>query len=90
MDFNEIIEEVVMKCLRRYFSENPQSDRHEPEKEKKEMTIAEVMERFSISRQTIYGWQKKGKLTPHKIEGRIYFLTAEVDSLMSNNPKYRR
>ncbi len=43
--------------------------------------IAEICSLFSITKPTIYAWIKCGKLHPHKIRSRVYFLWVEVEAL---------
>jgi excisionase family DNA binding protein len=44
--------------------------------------IGEVCKLFDISRPTIYDWIKHGKLKPHKIRSRVYFLYSDIQKLL--------
>ena len=44
------------------------------------MTRNEVKELLKIDLSTIYNWQKRGKLKPHGISGRVYFKRSEVEA----------
>ncbi|TWI85757.1 excisionase family DNA binding protein [Lacibacter cauensis] len=44
--------------------------------------IAEVCSLFQITKPTIYEWIKHGKLKPHKIRSRVYFLWQDIQQLL--------
>jgi excisionase family DNA binding protein len=44
--------------------------------------ISEICTLFNISRPTIYGWVKHGKLRKVKIRSRVYFLGADIHQLL--------
>ncbi len=46
--------------------------------------IAEVCDLFQITRPTIYDWVKHGKLRPHKIRSRVYFLWNDIEKLLAD------
>ena len=47
--------------------------------------IKEVCEIFNVSRTTIYEWIKLGRLRPFKVRSRLYFLSDDINALMSGN-----
>jgi excisionase family DNA binding protein len=42
---------------------------------------AELCSMFHVTRPTIYEWINRGKLKPHKISSRVYFLSEDVQRL---------
>lgn len=50
------------------------------------ISIGELCETLSVSRQTIYNWQKAGFLKAHQLGGRKYFLVDELLNFLTNNP----
>ncbi len=44
--------------------------------------IGEVCNIFHVTKPTIYDWIKHGKLKPHKIRSRVYFLWNDIEELM--------
>jgi excisionase family DNA binding protein len=44
--------------------------------------INEVCDLFQVTRPTIYDWVKHGKLRPHKIRSRVYFLWNDIQQLL--------
>ena len=49
--------------------------------------IAEVCTLFRVTKPTIYDWIKHGKLKPYKIRSRVYFLSQDVQQLLSPDKK---
>lgn len=45
--------------------------------------IAEVCVLFCVTKPTIYDWIKHGKLKPHKIRSRVYFLWQDIQQLLN-------
>ncbi len=45
--------------------------------------IAEVCSIFHVTKPTIYDWVKHGKLKPFKIRSRVYFLSQDIQQLMT-------
>ena len=52
------------------------------QKEDKAYTIAEVCQRFQISKPTAYAWIKAVKIKPVKIGRRVFFNRKEVEELV--------
>ncbi len=48
------------------------------------LTTKEVLERLSISRKTIYNWEKKKYLVPIEIGGKKRFKLSDVNAILSN------
>ncbi|MEJ7736999.1 MAG: helix-turn-helix domain-containing protein [Chitinophagaceae bacterium] len=46
--------------------------------------ITEVCDLFQVTRPTIYDWVKHGKLRPHKIRSRVYFLWNDIQQLLAD------
>ncbi|MEO5997114.1 MAG: helix-turn-helix domain-containing protein [Chitinophagaceae bacterium] len=46
--------------------------------------VAEVCDLFQVTRPTIYDWIKHGKLRPHKIRSRVYFLWNDIQLLLDH------
>ena len=49
--------------------------------------IAEVCALFHVTKPTIYDWVKHGKLKPHKIRSRVYFLWQDIQQLLNPQQK---
>jgi excisionase family DNA binding protein len=47
------------------------------------LKIAEVCTFFHVSRPTIYGWIKHGKLKPYKVRRSVYFLWNDIQQLLA-------
>ena len=45
--------------------------------------IAEVCSIFHITKPTIYDWIKHGKLKPYKIRSRVFFLSQDIQQLLT-------
>ena len=45
--------------------------------------INEVCDLFQVTRPTVYDWVKHGKLRPHKIRSRVYFLWNDIQQLLA-------
>lgn len=45
--------------------------------------MVEVCKLFQVSKPTIYEWIKHGKLKPHKIRSRVYFLWDDIQKLLN-------
>jgi predicted DNA-binding transcriptional regulator AlpA len=55
-------------------------------KEEKELlSRKETAQFFGISVVTLHSWVNKGTITPHKIEGRTYFLRSELMDVLLNS-----
>jgi excisionase family DNA binding protein len=50
------------------------------------LKITELCTLFQVSKPTIYGWIKVGKLKPVKVRSRVYFLWQDVQKLMGTDP----
>jgi excisionase family DNA binding protein len=50
------------------------------------LKISELCALFRVSKPTIYGWIKIGKLKPVKVRSRVYFLFQDVQKLMNTEP----
>lgn len=48
------------------------------------LKISELCTLFQVTKPTIYGWVKIGKIKPVKVRSRVYFLWQDVQQLMSN------
>lgn len=48
------------------------------------LKISELCTLFQVTKPTIYGWIKIGKIKPVKVRSRVYFLWKDVTQLMSN------
>lgn len=48
------------------------------------LKISELCTLFQVTKPTIYGWVKIGKIKPFKVRSRVYFLWQDVQQLMSN------
>lgn len=48
------------------------------------LKISELCTLFQVTKPTIYGWIKIGKIKPVKVRSRVYFLWQDVTHLMSN------
>lgn len=46
------------------------------------LKIPELCKLFQVTKPTIYGWIKVGKLKPVKVRSRVYFLYHDVQKLM--------
>ena len=46
--------------------------------------ITEVCALFHITKPTIYDWIRHGKLKPHKIRSRVYFLWQDIQQLIQS------
>lgn len=44
--------------------------------------MGEVCTLFGVTRPTIYGWVKHGKLKPFKIRSRVYFMAHDIEALL--------
>jgi excisionase family DNA binding protein len=44
----------------------------------------EICSLFKVTKPTIYDWIKHGKLKPHKIRSRVYFLYNDLQGLLQN------
>jgi len=42
---------------------------------------------FYVTKPTIYGWVKHGKLKPYKIRSRVYFLWQDIQQLLNPEQK---
>jgi excisionase family DNA binding protein len=49
------------------------------------LKISELCKLFQVSKPTIYGWIKVGKLSPVKVRSRVYFLWQDVQKLMATD-----
>lgn len=49
--------------------------------------MEELCELFTVTKPTIYDWIKRGKLKPHKIRSRVYFLWEDVERLIKGECK---
>lgn len=47
------------------------------------LKISELCTLFQVTKPTIYGWIKIGKIKPVKVRSRVYFLWQDVTQLMS-------
>lgn len=47
------------------------------------LKISELCTLFQVTKPTIYGWIKVGKIKPVKVRSRVYFLWQDVTQLMS-------
>lgn len=54
---------------------------------KKLLTFKDVMERFSISKPTVYAWIELGTLIPYPINGRTYFKAEDIEKLTAEPSK---
>jgi hypothetical protein len=55
-------------------------------KEEKELlSRKETAQFFGISIVTLHSWVNKGTITPHKIEGRTFFLRSELMDVLLNS-----
>lgn len=50
------------------------------------LKISELCALFRVSKPTIYGWIKVGKIKPVKVRSRVYFLFQDVQKLMNTEP----
>lgn len=81
----EIIAEEVQKALREEFRSllNNSTLYETPGLTYKPLyKITEVCKMFQVTRTTIYGWVRCGKLKPYKIRSRVYFLHDDVQRLL--------
>ncbi len=46
--------------------------------------MQEVCSLFKVTKPTIYDWIKHGKLKPHKIRSRVYFLWNDLQGLLQH------
>ena len=46
------------------------------------LKIPELCKLFQVTKPTIYGWIKVGKLKPVKVRSRVYFLYQDIQKLM--------
>ena len=49
------------------------------------LKITELCTLFQVSKPTIYGWIKVGKIKPVKVRSRVYFLWQDVQKLMGTD-----
>jgi excisionase family DNA binding protein len=49
------------------------------------LKITELCTLFQVSKPTIYGWIKVGKIKPVKVRSRVYFLWQDVQKLMATD-----
>jgi predicted DNA-binding transcriptional regulator AlpA len=45
------------------------------------LSIKKVCNLFQITKPTVYGWTRHGKLKPYKVRARVYFLMADIEAL---------
>ena len=62
------------------------------EMEEKLLSPSETCKLFqpNISKVTLMAWAKDGKLTPHKIGGRVYFKYSEVMGSLKTLKRYKK
>ena len=48
------------------------------------LSIKEVCDLFQITKPTIYEWTRHGKLKPYKVRTRVYFLVADIETLLKS------
>lgn len=54
------------------------------------LKIPELCKLFQVTKPTIYGWIKVGKLKPVKVRSRVYFLYQDVIKLMETETPQKR
>ena len=50
------------------------------------LKMVELCSLFQVTRPTVYGWIKLGKIKQVKVRSRVYFLWQDVQQLMGNLP----
>ncbi|MEP7377761.1 MAG: helix-turn-helix domain-containing protein [Chitinophagaceae bacterium] len=54
------------------------------------LKITDLCTLFQVSKPSIYGWIKAGKIKPVKVRSRVYFLWQDVQRLMGSEPSANR
>ena len=64
--------------------------KEQPKPAKKLLTVAEAAEYLRISNNTLYGYAQKNKIPYRKLNGKILFVYADLDSFMEINKHVSR
>lgn len=83
LSVNELVE-IVKDILRDELSKQ-KDQQPELKKQDEYLTISEVMEKFHVSRSTVYRWKQENILIPQKIGRNIRYSEKEVSLLFSRN-----
>lgn len=54
------------------------------------LTVKDLMERFNVTRQTIFNWTKGGLLKGYRIASKIFYKPEDVDKSLVDVNEYRR
>lgn len=83
MDDNGIQEFVLTKSTNNQISKIVSEQSSKSKSEDSLLTIADLTQKFSVSRPTIYSWIKKGILKKIQIEGRVLFDPNDIKILIA-------
>lgn len=77
-----VIEKVLEAKLRTPTNQKPTD--HLPDKAL--LKVSEVCQIFQVSKPTLYGWMKEGRLKSFKVRSRRYFSRVDIETVIRQNP----
>lgn len=88
-DFPAAIAETLLPQIRQIIKEEIDASKT-AELQAKYISVDEVMKMFSVSRGTIYNWERDGKIKSYLMGGRRLFKYGELIQAVEKIKKYQR